>query len=65
MPVLEAPSAFAVFPKDVVHIPRAKLDEYCNVKRYTPMPSGGHFGAAEEPGLLVDDIRGFFHGDLG
>lgn len=65
MPVLEAPSAFAVFPKDVVHIPRAKLEEYCNVKRYTLMPSGGHFGAAEEPGLLVDDIRAFFHGDLG
>jgi len=65
MPVLEAPSAFAVFPKDVVHIPKAKLEEYCNLKRYTRMPSGGHFGAAEEPGLLVDDIRGFFHGDLG
>jgi len=25
------------------------------------MPSGGHFGAAEEPKRLVDDLRAFFH----
>jgi hypothetical protein len=26
------------------------------------MPRGGHFGAAEEPELLADDIQAFFYG---
>jgi pimeloyl-ACP methyl ester carboxylesterase len=60
-PALEAPCAFAVFPKDVVHLPRAVLAKNSNLTRYTLMPSGGHFGAAEEPKLLADDLRAFFH----
>jgi len=60
-PTLEAPCAFAVFPKDVVHLPRAVLEDNSNLARYTLMPSGGHFGAAEEPQLLVEDLRAFFH----
>jgi hypothetical protein len=24
------------------------------------MPRGGHFGPAEEPALVVDDLRAFF-----
>lgn len=60
-PRLEAPCAFAVFPKDVVHLPRHLLAAHTNLRRYTVMPKGGHFAAPEQPGLLVDDIRGFFH----
>lgn len=60
MPRLRAPSGFAVFPKDVVHLPRSVLEEYCNLTRYTVMPRGGHFGAAEAPGDLVPEIRAFF-----
>jgi len=60
MPRLEAPTAFAVFPKDVVHLPRVILEEYCDLRQYSVMPSGGHFGAAEEPELLVRDLQGFF-----
>jgi microsomal epoxide hydrolase len=26
------------------------------------MPRGGHFAAAEEPDLLVEDLREFFRG---
>ncbi|MBM4205646.1 MAG: epoxide hydrolase [Gammaproteobacteria bacterium] len=63
-PRLEAPCAFAVFPKDVVHMPRATLAEHANLKRYTRMARGGHFGAAEAPDLLVDDLRAFFGSDL-
>jgi epoxide hydrolase len=37
------------------------LENNSNLARYTLMPSGGHFGAAEEPQLLVDDLRAFFH----
>lgn len=61
-PRLEAPCAYAVFPKDVVHLPRRLLAEHCHLSRYTVMPRGGHFGAAEQPALLVDDLRAFFHG---
>ncbi len=63
-PVLEAPSAIAVFPKDVVHTPRSVIEREANLKRYTVMPRGGHFGAAEAPELLVDELREFFHVDL-
>src|SRR3970282_543214 len=31
-----------------------------NIRRWTVMPSGGHFAALEEPGALVDDLRAFF-----
>lgn len=63
-PVLEAPTAFAVFPRDVVHLPRSVLEAHCDLRRYTVMPSGGHFGAAEAPARIVDDLRAFFHHDL-
>jgi pimeloyl-ACP methyl ester carboxylesterase len=59
-PRLEAPCAFAVFPKDVVHLPRGLLEQHTNLVRYTVMPRGGHFGAAEQPALLVEDLRAFF-----
>jgi pimeloyl-ACP methyl ester carboxylesterase len=29
--------------------------------RWTEMPRGGHFAALEQPELLVNDIRAFFH----
>lgn len=60
LPRLEAPSAFAVFPKDVVHLPKSILEEYCNLRQYTVMPEGGHFAAAEKPDLIVTDICDFF-----
>ncbi len=60
MPRLEAPTAVAVFPKDVVHLPRSVMEAHCDLRRYTVMPAGGHFGAAEQPELLVEDVRSFF-----
>jgi pimeloyl-ACP methyl ester carboxylesterase len=59
-PRLEAPTAFAIFPKDVVHLPRSVIEENSDLRRYTVMPAGGHFGAPEQPALLVDDLRAFF-----
>lgn len=60
MPRLEAPTGVAVFPRDVVHLPRSVLEQYCDLRRYTEMPRGGHFGAAEEPDALVADLQAFF-----
>lgn len=39
--------------------PRSLVERSYNVVHWTPMASGGHFAAMEEPGLLVDDIRAF------
>jgi pimeloyl-ACP methyl ester carboxylesterase len=59
-PAIEAPAAFAIFPKDVLLVPRRIAERYANVQRWTVMPSGGHFAPAEEPERLVDDVRAFF-----
>jgi pimeloyl-ACP methyl ester carboxylesterase len=56
----DVPAAFAMFPKDISRPPREWAERFFNVQRWTPMPSGGHFAAMEEPALLVDDIRAFF-----
>ena len=62
MPEVEAPTAIAVFPQDVIQYPRAVAERHANVQRWTVMPRGGHFAPMEEPGLLVDDIREAFRG---
>jgi len=59
-PELEAPTAIAVFPNDLVFVPRAVAERHANLHRWTEMPRGGHFAAAEEPDLLVEDLRAFF-----
>ncbi len=59
-PVVESPMGVAVFQKEVILMPRKWAEKYYNLKRWTLMPSGGHFAAMEEPQLLVDDVRAFF-----
>jgi len=59
-PAVPVPSGFAVFPKDNILVPRKAAERFANVQHWTLMPRGGHFAAAEEPELLVEDIRAFF-----
>jgi pimeloyl-ACP methyl ester carboxylesterase len=40
--------------------PREWAERLYAVRRFTPMPSGGHFPAVEEPELLARDIAAFF-----
>jgi pimeloyl-ACP methyl ester carboxylesterase len=54
------PTGFAIFPKDIVPAPRDWAERFFDVRRWTEMPSGGHFTAMEEPELLTEDIRAFF-----
>ncbi len=61
-PAIEAPTGIAVFPNDLVFVPRRLAETYTNLVRWTVMPRGGHFAAAEEPDLIVEDIRGMFRG---
>jgi microsomal epoxide hydrolase len=54
------PTAYASFPAEILHPPRAWADRAYDIRRWTPMPSGGHFAALEEPEALAADIRAFF-----
>ena len=54
------PTAFAKFPVEISYPPREWVERFYNLARYTEMPSGGHFAAAEEPQLLAEDIRAAF-----
>lgn len=56
----DVPAAFALFPKDLLYLPRELVERSFNVQRWTEMPRGGHFAPMEEPELLVEDIRAFF-----
>lgn len=57
---VNVPSAVALFPGEISYPPREWVERTHNVQRWTEMPHGGHFSAAEEPQLLAEDIRAFF-----
>lgn len=59
-PVVEAPTAIALFPQELTRPARRWAERYYNLQRWTPMPAGGHFAPAEEPQALVEDLRAFF-----
>jgi len=54
------PLAMALFPRELPTPPRSWVERVFDVQRWTPMPLGGHFAAAEQPELLTQDIRAFF-----
>ncbi|OED41156.1 epoxide hydrolase [Chromatiales bacterium (ex Bugula neritina AB1)] len=57
---VEVPTACALFPQEMLAWPpRSYVERLYNVQHWTEMPRGGHFGAMEEPQLMVDDIRSF------
>jgi len=55
------PTACALFPKEITVPPRKWVEARYNLVRWTEMPHGGHFAALEQPDLLVNDVRAFFH----
>ena len=57
---IEAPTAVALFPAELVRPPRHWAERVYDVKRWTVMPKGGHFAAMEEPELLAADVREFY-----
>ncbi len=57
---VDVPTAHAAFPREIVRPPRAWAERVINIQRWTPMPSGGHFSALEEPAALATDLREFF-----
>ena len=59
-PAVEAPTAMAVFPGDLIFVPRKVAERVANIQRWEVMPAGGHFAPAEEPDLVVGEVREFF-----
>jgi pimeloyl-ACP methyl ester carboxylesterase len=57
---VKVPTAYALFPKEILHPPRAWAERVYDIRRWTVMPAGGHFAALEEPELLAADLRAFF-----
>jgi microsomal epoxide hydrolase len=57
---LEVPTGVAVFPKEIYRAPRSWAERLYAIRRWTEMPSGGHFAALEEPDRFVEDLRAFF-----
>lgn len=57
---VRVPTGVARFPKEDPFSPWSWVERGYNLQRWTEMPSGGHFAAAEEPELLAEDIREFF-----
>ena len=60
---VQVPVGFANFDNNFVSegkLPREWVERLYDVRRWTEMPSGGHFAAAEEPERLARDIAAFF-----
>jgi len=61
--IVTVPTAVAVFAHQFIDDgtpPREWAERLYNIRRWTPMPRGGHFPSAEEPELLARDIAAFF-----
>ena len=61
-PAIEVPTAFAVFPKELLLLPRKVAATATNLQRWNVMPRGGHYPPAEQPDLVVHELREFFRG---
>jgi microsomal epoxide hydrolase len=57
---VEVPTGCAVFPGELLKMPRAWAEQLYNVVHYERYDRGGHFAAMEEPDLFVADVRKFF-----
>ena len=55
------PSAFTAFPKEHTPILKERAEAYySDIRRFTNMKRGGHFGAFEAPEDLAQELRIFF-----
>jgi hypothetical protein len=60
---VDVPTGFAYFGHhlaDEGDMPREWMERLFAIRRWTSMPRGGHFAAAEAPDLLAADIAAFF-----
>ncbi len=58
---IEAPTGIAVYPRDVVFVPRSLAEKATDLRRWSVMPRGGHFGPSEQPQAAIAELTEFFH----
>ena len=59
MQKITVPTAFAVFPRDVLPVPRTWIERNYPVVLYQKMPRGGHFTALEQPEAFAESVSCF------
>ena len=57
---VSVPTGVARFPKEIMLMPRAWLEQRYNIVHWTEMERGGHFAAMEQPELFAQDVADFF-----
>jgi pimeloyl-ACP methyl ester carboxylesterase len=58
---IRVPTGVALSTEAVQRVPRERAERsYADIRRWTELPRGGHFFAAEEPRLLAEELRAFF-----
>jgi len=58
---VKVPMGYAEFPREILRPPRSLAEKmYTDIRRWTPMPKGGHFAAMEQPEALTHEIVEFF-----
>ena len=57
---VEVPVGCAIFPGEILRMPRSWIETMYNVTHFSEFERGGHFAAMEQPEALVNDIRNFF-----
>jgi pimeloyl-ACP methyl ester carboxylesterase len=58
---VEVPTAIIMPSKDMLPTPRTWIERSSRLDRWTETERGGHFLELEEPELVADDLRIFFH----
>lgn len=58
-PAISVPTAFAVFPRELLMIPRRVAQERTNLAQWTVHAKGGHFAPSEQPLAVANDIMRF------
>ncbi|MEZ5231402.1 MAG: epoxide hydrolase [Acidimicrobiales bacterium] len=58
--IIEAPTGYGVFAKDLLFVPRALAEEKTDLRRWSVFDRGGHFAPPERPDVVVQELREFF-----
>ncbi|MFJ1760881.1 epoxide hydrolase family protein [Amycolatopsis sp. NPDC088138] len=58
---ITVPAGISVYPKEILRPSRRQAEQrYADLRWFESLPVGGHFAALEQPGLFVEQVRGFF-----
>jgi pimeloyl-ACP methyl ester carboxylesterase len=57
---VKVPTGVAIFPKELLRMPRVWIERSFNLTHFTVHEHGGHFAAMEQPTVFVADVRDFF-----